>query len=61
MQSFAKIKPLRNDDCALSFSDIGKSYQIREFLKWKICILTLFAKIKFSRKFPNSQYSILHI
>ena len=36
----------------LSFTDIGKSCSSCEFLASQICLLTLFAKIKFSRKFP---------
>ena len=36
-------------------TDIGKSYPSCEFLTSKICLLTLFAKIKLSRKFPNLQ------
>ena len=37
------------------FTDIGKSYPSCEFLTSQICLLTLFAKIKLSRKFPNLQ------
>ena len=42
----------------LSFSDVGKSCQSHGFLRGK-CLLTLFAKIKFSQKFPNLQYFII--
>ena len=34
-----------------SFTGVGKSCPSREFLTWQICLLMLFAKIKFSRKF----------
>ena len=47
MRSFVKIKPLWNGENTLSFTDVGN------FLKWQICLLTLFAKIKFSPKFSN--------
>ena len=56
MRSFAKIKPSRNSENSLSFTDVGKSSQSREFLVLQICLLTLFAKIKFSGTFPNLQY-----
>ena len=56
MRSFVKIKPSRNGKITLSFIDIGKSCLNREFLSSLICLLILFAKIKFSRKFPNLQY-----
>ena len=42
---------------SLSFNDIGKS--CREYLTSQIYLFTLFAKIKFSRKFPNLQYAAL--
>ena len=40
MLSFVKIKPSRNDEITLSFSDVGKSCRGREFCKWQICLLT---------------------
>ena len=52
MRSFSKIKPSRH---TLSVTDVGKSCQSREFLTWQICLLTLFVKIKSSRKFLNLQ------
>ena len=42
---------------SLLFTDMGKSCPSHEILISKICLLTLFIKIKFSRKFPNLQYS----
>ena len=57
MRSFVKIKPSRNGEITLSFTDIGISCLSREFLTSQICLLTLFAKIKFSRNFRI--YSIL--
>ena len=60
-RSFVKIKPSRIGDITLSFTDIGKSCPVREFyIAFLMCLLTLFAKIKFSRKFPNLQYRTLH-
>ena len=56
--SFVKIKSLRNGEITLSFIDVGKSCLSREFLTSQICILTLFSKIKISRKFPKLQYSL---
>ena len=38
----------------LSFTDIGKPCPSFEFLMLQICVLTIFWKIKFSQKFPNS-------
>ena len=56
MRSFVKTKSSQNGEITLSFTDIGISCLSREFLTSQICLLTLFAKIKFSRKFPNLQY-----
>ena len=55
MQSFVKIKPLRSGKITLSFIHIGKPYLNGEFFTSLICLLMLFAKIKFLRKFPNLQ------
>ena len=57
MRSFAKIKSSRNGEVTLSFTDEGKSCPNRDILTLQICLLTLFAKIKFSRKFPDLQYA----
>ena len=54
--SFVKIKSSRNAEITLSFTNIRTSWPSREFLASQICLLTLFAKIKFSRKFPDLQY-----
>ena len=43
-----KIKPSWIGDITLSFTDIGESCPTPQ-----MCLLPLFAKIKFSRKFPN--------
>ena len=59
MRSFVKIKPSRNGKITLSFIDKGKSCLICVFFTSLICLLMLFAKIKFSRKFPNLQYLII--
>ena len=58
MRSFVKIKPSQNGKINRPFIDIGKSCLSREFFTLQICLLMLFAKIKFSRKFPNLEYSI---
>ena len=47
---------LQNGEANLSSTDAGKSCQNREFSTRQICLLMLFAKTKFSRKFPNLQY-----
>ena len=59
MRSFVTNKPSRIGEITLSFTDIGKSGSSCEFLTPQICLLTIFAKIKFSRKFPNLQYYLL--
>ena len=51
MRSFVKIKSSRNGTITLSFTDEGKSCHSCEFLCRKYVFFTLFAKIKFSRKF----------
>ena len=61
MRSFVKVKPSRNSKSPLSFIDIGKPCLIGEFFTSQICLLMLFAKIKFSRKFPNLQYLQIRI
>ena len=53
MLSFVKIKSWQNGEITLSFTDIEKSCPSREFLASQICLLTLFARIKTSRKFPD--------
>ena len=58
MRSFVKLKPSRNGKITLSFTEIGISCPKREFLTSQICVLMLFAKIKFARKFPNLQYIV---
>ena len=51
MRRFVKIKSSRTGEITLSVTDEGKSCNSREFLGSQICLLTLFAKIKFSRIF----------
>ena len=51
------MKSSRNREITLlSITDIGKPCPSREILTSLVCLLTLFAKIIFSRKFPDSQY-----
>ena len=56
MRSFVKIKSSQIGEIALSFTDFGKSRPCRDYSMSQICVLTLFAKMKFSRNFPNLQY-----
>ena len=53
---FREIKSSRNGEITLSFVNMAKSCPSHEILMSQICLLVLFAKIKFSRKFPNLQY-----
>ena len=46
---------------SLSFTDIGTPCPSREFLMQQICLLSLFAKIKFSQKVPDLQYTSIPI
>ena len=48
---FRKIKYSRNGEINMLITDIGKSCPICKFLTLQICLLMLFPKIKFSRKF----------
>ena len=50
------MKSSRNREITLLISDIGKLCLSREFLTSQVCLLTLFAKIKFSRKFQDLRY-----
>ena len=56
VRSFVKIKSLQNAEITLSFTNICKWWPCRKFLASQICLLTLFAKIKFSQKFLDLQY-----
>ena len=56
VRSFVKMKSSRNREVTLSITDIGKPCPSREILTSLVCLLTLFAKIKFSRKFPDLRY-----
>ena len=56
---FRENTPSRNGKNTLSFIDIRKPCLSRDFFTSLICILMLFAKIKFTRKFPNLQYIYL--
>ena len=55
-EGLVKIKTLRNGKITLSLTDVGKSCPSREFLRWQICYLMQFAKIKLSWKVLNLQY-----
>ena len=50
MQIFVKIKHSRNGNITQSFTDIRISCHSHEFLTSQMCLLMLFAKIKFSQK-----------
>ena len=49
MRSFMKLEPSRNSINTLSFTEVGKSCNSREFLVWQICHLTQFAKITLAK------------
>ena len=53
---YVQIKSSRNGEITLSFTDISKPCPCCKIFTSQICLLTLFAKIKFSRKFPNLHY-----
>ena len=55
--AYVKLKSSRNAKLSQSFTNIGKSCPIREFLASQIILLTLFKKTKFSQKFPDLQYT----
>ena len=44
--------------CDLGFTDKGKSCPSCDFLTSQVCLLTLFAKIKCLRKFPDLLYTL---
>ena len=56
MRSFVKMKSSGNGEITLLFTDLGQSCPSGEFLASQICLLRLFAKIIFLRKFPDLQY-----
>ena len=56
MRSFVKIKSTRNAQITLWFTDICKYCPSRKSLASQMCLLMLFAKIKFSRKFLDLHY-----
>ena len=61
MRSFVKIKSLQNGEITLSFTDIVKTSPSRKFLVSQKCYSTLFAKMKFSRKFRDLQYFLISL
>ena len=58
---FRENKSSLNAEITLSFTDICKSCPSRKFLTSQICLLTLFAKIKKSRKFTVTVIDAFHI
>ena len=44
---------------SLPFPGVGESCSSPEFMASQICILTLYAKIKFSQKFSNLQIKLI--
>ena len=56
VRSFVKMKSSRNREITLSVTDIGKPCPSHKIFTSLVCLLTLFAKIIFSRKFPDLQY-----
>ena len=57
LRSFVKMKSSGNREITLSITDIVKSCPNSECFNVANLSLTLFAKIKFSRKFPDLQYA----
>ena len=51
MRSFVKIKFSQKGEITLSTTDIGESYHSREHFRSKVCLLTLFAKLKSRENF----------
>ena len=60
MRSSVKIKPTRNGKITLSFIDICKSCLNREFVTSLMCLLMLFAKMKYSRNFRIYRLSVFY-
>ena len=59
MRSFLKIKSSRNGLITRLFTDEGKLCYSHNFLhRANICLIRLFAKIKFSQKFLSLQHSL---
>ena len=60
---FVKIKSSRNGKITLSFIYLGKPWPSREILMSQLCLLTVFTKVKVSRKFPDLRYqcSAFHV
>ena len=57
MRSFQKLKSSQSAKITLSFTEIGKPGPFLRIFNVanNICVITLFPKLKFSRKFPNLQ------
>ena len=49
MRRFVKLKSSQNDKITVLFTETGKSFPSREFKKALICLLMLFAKMKFTK------------
>ena len=59
MPSFVKIKSSRNGEITLSFTDVGKSYPSREFLKWEKCLLTAINAMRQNKILAkNSEFTV---
>ena len=56
MQSFVKIKPSQISDITLSFTDIGKSCPVRDFLRRK-CVFNAFRENKILAKI--SEFTVI--
>ena len=54
-EGFKKIESSQNGEITLLFVNMAKSCLSHDFLMLQICLLTLYAKIKFLQKFPNLQ------
>ena len=55
MKFLREFKPSHDGEIILMFTDVGKQGSWCDFCTFKICLLTVFAKIKLSRTFLNLQ------
>ena len=56
---FARLREMEKKTLSFTYEHVGESDPSRNFsVTWQICLLMLFAKIKFSRKFLNLQYNV---
>ena len=61
MRSFLKIKSSRIGALTLLFTNKGKSCPVRNFFTYQMCLLTLFAKIKYREKISEFTVFVIPI